>query len=81
MARNPLIISTFAGLLWGLVGLTLPVPLVSSSDPAFARLRTLGNTEANSAEIEFNGARLFLLHLTFDSYADVYAGRGPGHRP
>lgn len=27
MARNPLIISTFAGLLWGLVGLTLPVPL------------------------------------------------------
>jgi len=27
MARNPLIIATFAGLLWGLTGLKLPVPL------------------------------------------------------
>jgi malonate transporter len=27
MARNPLILSTFAGLLWGLTGLQLPVPL------------------------------------------------------
>ncbi|HEX6957611.1 MAG TPA: AEC family transporter [Ferrovibrio sp.] len=27
MARNPLIISTFAGLLWGLTGLHLPIPL------------------------------------------------------
>lgn len=27
MARNPLILSTFAGLLWGLTGLSLPVPL------------------------------------------------------
>lgn len=27
MARNPLIIATFAGLLWGMTGLTLPVPL------------------------------------------------------
>src|SRR5690606_9657281 len=27
MARNPLIISTFAGLLWGLTGLSLPVPV------------------------------------------------------
>lgn len=27
MARNPLILSTFAGLLWGLTGLSLPVPV------------------------------------------------------
>lgn len=27
MSRNPLILSTFAGLIWGLTGLTLPVPL------------------------------------------------------
>jgi len=36
-----------------------------------ARLRTLGNTAASSPEIEFNGARLFLIHLAFDSQADV----------
>ena len=40
-------------------------------DEFVAHLRTLGNTAANGAEIEFNGARLLLLHLTFDSYADV----------
>src|SRR3546814_7093854 len=27
MARNPLILSTFGGLLWGLTGLHLPVPV------------------------------------------------------
>src|SRR5262245_2549835 len=32
-----------------------------------ARLRTLGNKAADSPEIEFNGTRLFLLHLAFDS--------------
>jgi len=35
------------------------------------RLRTLGNTAADTPEIKFNEARLLLLHLTFDSYADV----------
>ena len=36
-----------------------------------ARLRTLGNTEADTPEITFNETRLLLLHLTFNSYADV----------
>jgi Peptidase family M23 len=36
-----------------------------------SRLRTLANTPANSPEIEFNGTRLFLIDLTFDSLAAV----------
>lgn len=32
MSRNPLIISTFAGLLWGLTGLKLPVPVATFGD-------------------------------------------------
>ena len=36
-----------------------------------ARLRTLGNTTAGTPEIEFNGTRLFLIHLTFASRAKV----------
>ena len=36
-----------------------------------ARLRTLGNSAADTLEIKFNEARLLLLHLTFNSYADV----------
>lgn len=49
MARNPLIISTFAGLLWGLTGLRLPVP-------ADALLQLLANASAPCA--------LFALGLT-----------------
>lgn len=36
-----------------------------------SRLRTLGNTAASSPEIEFNGMRLFLIHLAFASPAEV----------
>jgi hypothetical protein len=36
-----------------------------------ARLRTLGNSAADTLEVKFNEARLLLLHLTFNSYADV----------
>src|SRR5215470_12783169 len=35
------------------------------------RLRTLANTPAPSLEIEFNGARLFLVDLSFESYSAV----------
>jgi hypothetical protein len=55
-----------------------------------ARLRTLANTAAVSPEIEFNGTRLFLIDLTFDSqgkipgqlkhHIDVLAASSPGHR-
>jgi hypothetical protein len=34
-------------------------------------LRTLGNTAASSPEIEFNGSRLFLIHLAFNAQAEV----------
>jgi Peptidase family M23 len=40
-------------------------------DALMSRLRTLANTPANSAEIEFNGTRLFLIDLAFDSRAQV----------
>jgi hypothetical protein len=40
-------------------------------DEFLARWRTLGNTAADTSEITFNETRLLLLHLTFDSYADV----------
>jgi hypothetical protein len=40
-------------------------------DALVSRLRTLANTPANSPEIEFNGTRLFLIDLTFDSQAQV----------
>jgi murein DD-endopeptidase MepM/ murein hydrolase activator NlpD len=36
-----------------------------------ARLRTLGGTPATSPDIEFNGARMFLIDLTFDTRAQV----------
>jgi hypothetical protein len=36
-----------------------------------ARLHTLGGTPAKSAEIEFNGARMFLIDLTFETRAQV----------
>lgn len=35
------------------------------------RLRTLGNSAADSPDIEFNGTRLFLIDLAFNSRADV----------
>ena len=38
-----------------------------------ARLRTLANTPAGSPEIEFDGTRLLLVDLTFDSRAQVPA--------
>ena len=54
-----------------------------------ARLRTLGNRAADSPEIEFNGTRLFLLHLAFDSrdaiplrllhHVDLLGPTGPGN--
>ncbi len=40
-------------------------------DALVARLRTLANMPANSPEIEFNGTRLFLIDLTFDSRDQV----------
>ena len=40
-------------------------------DALVSRLRTLANTPANSPEVEFNGTRLFLIDLTFDSQAQV----------
>ena len=40
-------------------------------DALVSRVRTLANTPANSAEIEFNGTRLFLIDLTFDARAQV----------
>ena len=40
-------------------------------DTLLAQLRTLGNTAAGSAEIEFDGTRLLLVHLTFASRAAV----------
>ncbi|WP_370156843.1 AEC family transporter [Ferrovibrio sp.] len=49
MARNPLIVSTFAGLIWGLTGLQLPVP-------ADALLKLLADASAPCA--------LFALGLT-----------------
>jgi hypothetical protein len=35
------------------------------------QLRTLANTAAGTPEIEFNGTRLFLIHLTFAARAEV----------
>ncbi|MBI3801301.1 MAG: M23 family peptidase, partial [Deltaproteobacteria bacterium] len=53
-----------------------------------ARLRTLGNTAAGASDIEFNGTRLFLIHLSFDSpdaiplrllhHLDLLGPTGPG---
>jgi hypothetical protein len=40
-------------------------------DALVSHLRTMANTPANSPEIEFNGTRLFLINLTFDSRAQV----------
>jgi hypothetical protein len=40
-------------------------------DALVSRVRTLANTPANSPEIEFNGTRLFLIDLTFDSRAQL----------
>ena len=42
-----------------------------AGDALVSRLRTLANTPANSAEIEFNGTRLFLIDLTFNSPAEI----------
>jgi len=42
-----------------------------TGDTLLARLRTLGNTAAGSAEIEFDGTWLLLVHLTFASRAAV----------
>jgi Peptidase family M23 len=44
-----------------------------TGDGLVSRLRTLANTPANSAEIEFNGTRLFLIDVTFDSPSDIPA--------
>ena len=56
-----------------------------------ARLRTLANTAAANQDLEFNGTRLFLIDLTFDSqdkipgrlqhYIDVLAASSPAPRP
>jgi hypothetical protein len=40
-------------------------------DAVVTRLRTLANIPATNPEIEFNGTRLFLIDLTFDSRAQV----------
>jgi Peptidase family M23 len=40
-------------------------------DALLSRLRTLASTPASSSEIEFNGSRLFLIDLTFDSRAQI----------
>ena len=39
--------------------------------PLLSRLRTLGNSAPGAPEIEFNGTRLVLIHLAFDSGAAV----------
>lgn len=52
-----------------------PAAVVASyqQDALLSRLRTLASTPAKSAEIEFNGSRLFLIDLTFDSRAQIPA--------
>jgi Peptidase family M23 len=40
-------------------------------DALLSRLRTLASTPASSPVIEFNGGRLFLIDLTFDSRAQI----------
>ena len=40
-------------------------------DALVSRVRTLANTPAKSAEIEFNGTRLFLIDLKFDARSQV----------
>lgn len=40
-------------------------------DTLLPRLRTLGNTPATSAEIEFNGTSLFLIDLTFSTPGEI----------
>jgi hypothetical protein len=42
-----------------------------TGDTLLAQLRTLSNVAASTPEIEFNGTRLFLIHLTFASRAAV----------
>ena len=37
------------------------------SNELLSRLRTLGNSPAGNPEVEFNGTRLFLIHVSFDS--------------
>src|SRR5262245_24444862 len=41
------------------------------SSELLARLRTLGNSPAGNPEIEFNGTRLFLIDLSFDTRTAV----------
>jgi peptidase M23-like protein len=58
------------------------IEVVEVSDPAqvvaayqggelVSHLRTMGKTPVTSAEIEFGGARIFLLHLVFDQKARI----------
>jgi hypothetical protein len=58
------------------------IEVLEASDPAHviaayqggelaSHLRTMGKTPANSPEIEFGGARIFLLHLVFDESAVI----------
>jgi hypothetical protein len=42
-------------------------------DSLLPRLRTMASTPAKSAEIEFNGARMFLIDLTFDTRGQIPA--------
>jgi hypothetical protein len=42
-------------------------------DTLLSRLRTMAGAPANNPEVEFNGTRLFLIDLTFDSRAEIPA--------
>ena len=65
-----------------------PVIATYEGDALLGRLRTLGNTAAGNPDIAFNGTRLFLLHLSFDSrdaipprlrhHLDLLGPTGPG---
>jgi hypothetical protein len=70
-----------------------PSPAVAAYKGAelLSNLRTLANTPASNPEIEFNGTRLFLIDVAFDSrekvpsrlehHLDVLGASSPGHQP
>ncbi len=47
------------------------VIITYQGEALLARLRTLASTPAGTPEIEFNGTRLFLIDLTFDTRAQI----------
>ncbi|HEY1766028.1 MAG TPA: M23 family metallopeptidase [Terracidiphilus sp.] len=56
----------------GSQGSAMPAVIATyEGDTLMSRLRTLANTPAGSPEIEFDGTRLLLVDLTFDSRAQV----------